>query len=541
MNIIRRPTAPIDGQKPGTSGLRKKTRVFMQPGYLENFVQSVWNAIGGVHGKVLVLGGDGRFFNDRAAQVILRMAAASGAARVIVGQGGLLSTPAASHLIRARGADGGLIMSASHNPGGIDEDFGIKYNIANGGPAPEAVTEAIFHHTRTLDHYLTLDTPDLDLSAPGARIVGAMVVEVVDPVTDYAALMERLFDFNAMRKLIAGGFRLRFDAMHAVTGPYAMEILERRLGAAPGSVINARPLPDFGQGHPDPNPTWAKALHDEAFAPDAPDLLAASDGDGDRNMILGRGVYVSPSDSLALLVAQAHLTPGHAGGISGVARSMPTSGAVDRVAAARGLRSFATPTGWKYFGTLLDGDLVQICGEESFGTGANHVREKDGLWAVLMWLNIMAATGKSVAALLADHWAEFGRTYYSRHDYEAIDTATAEALMADLRAALPAMAGQMAGALKVTAAEDFAYTDPVDGSTATAQGVQLHFEGGARAVLRLSGTGTEGATLRLYMERFDPADHGQDAQAALAPVIAAVEGLAGIAARTGRTAPDVVT
>ncbi len=541
MNIIRRPTAPIDGQKPGTSGLRKKTRVFMQPGYLENFVQSVWNAIGGVHGKVLVLGGDGRFFNDRAAQVILRMAAASGAARVIVGQGGLLSTPAASHLIRARGADGGLIMSASHNPGGIDEDFGIKYNIANGGPAPEAVTEAIFHHTRSLDHYLTLDTPDLDLSAPGARILGAMVVEVVDPVTDYAALMERLFDFNAMRKLIAGGFRLRFDAMHAVTGPYAMEILERRLGAAPGSVINARPLPDFGQGHPDPNPTWAKALHDEAFAPDAPDLLAASDGDGDRNMILGRGVYVSPSDSLALLVAQAHLTPGHAGGISGVARSMPTSGAVDRVAAARGLRSFATPTGWKYFGTLLDGDLVQICGEESFGTGANHVREKDGLWAVLMWLNIMAATGKSVAALLADHWAEFGRTYYSRHDYEAIDTATAEALMADLRAALPAMAGQMAGALKVTAAEDFAYTDPVDGSTATAQGVQLHFEGGARAVLRLSGTGTEGATLRLYMERFDPADHGQDAQAALAPVIAAVEGLAGIAARTGRTAPDVVT
>jgi phosphoglucomutase len=541
MNIIRRPTTPIDGQKPGTSGLRKKTRVFMQPGYLENFVQSVWNAIGGVHGKVLVLGGDGRFFNDRAAQVILRMAAASGAARVIVGQGGLLSTPAASHLIRARGADGGLIMSASHNPGGIDEDFGIKYNIANGGPAPEAVTEAIFHHTRTLDHYLTLDTPDLDLSAPGARILGAMVVEVVDPVTDYAALMERLFDFNAMRKLIAGGFRLRFDAMHAVTGPYAMEILERRLGAAPGSVINARPLPDFGQGHPDPNPTWAKALHDEAFAPDAPDLLAASDGDGDRNMILGRGVYVSPSDSLALLVAQAHLTPGHAGGISGVARSMPTSGAVDRVAAARGLRSFATPTGWKYFGTLLDGDLVQICGEESFGTGANHVREKDGLWAVLMWLNIMAATGKSVAALLADHWAEFGRTYYSRHDYEAIDTATAEALMADLRAALPAMAGQMAGALKVTAAEDFAYTDPVDGSTATAQGVQLHFEGGARAVLRLSGTGTEGATLRLYMERFDPADHGQDAQAALAPVIAAVEGLAGIAARTGRTAPDVVT
>lgn len=541
MDIIRRATTPIAGQKPGTSGLRKKTRVFMQPGYLENFVQSVWNAIGGVHGKVLVLGGDGRFFNERAAQVILRMAAASGAARVIVGQGGLLSTPAASHLIRARGADGGLIMSASHNPGGIDEDFGIKYNIANGGPAPEAVTEAIFQHTETLDHYLTLDTPDLDLSAPGARTLGAMVVEVVDPVADYAALMERLFDFDAMRTLIAGGFRLRFDAMHAVTGPYAMDILERRLGAAPGSVINARPLPDFGQGHPDPNPTWAKALYDEAFAPDAPDLLAASDGDGDRNMILGRGVYVSPSDSLAVLVAQAHLTPGHAGGVRGVARSMPTSGAVDRVAAARGMLSFATPTGWKYFGTLLDADLVQICGEESFGTGANHVREKDGLWAVLMWLNIMAATGKSVAALLADHWAEFGRTYYSRHDYEGIDSPVADALMADLRAALADIAGAKAGDLIVESAEDFAYTDPVDGSTAQAQGVQIRFEGGARAVLRLSGTGTQGATLRLYMERFDPAEHGHDAQSALAPVIAAVEALAGIAARTGRTAPDVVT
>ena len=541
MTPIRQATAPIAGQKPGTSGLRKKTRVFMQPGYLENFVQAVWNAIGGVRGKVLVLGGDGRFFNDRAAQVILRMAAASGAERVIVGQGGLLSTPAASHLIRLRGADGGLIMSASHNPGGEEEDFGIKYNIANGGPAPEAVTEAIFHHTQTLDHYLTLGTPDLDLATKGAQHLGEMVVEVVDPVADYAALMETLFDFPAMRALFANGFRMRFDAMHAVTGPYAREILENRLGAAPGTVVNATPLPDFGQGHPDPNPTWAKALYDEAMGEVAPDLLAASDGDGDRNMILGRGVYVSPSDSLALLTAQAHLTPGHAGGLTGVARSMPTSGAVDRVAAARGLRIYATPTGWKYFGTLLDSDLVQICGEESFGTGANHVREKDGLWAVLMWLNIMAATGKSVAALLADHWAEFGRTYYSRHDYEGVETATADALMADLRASLPDLPGRAAAALTVEAAEDFAYTDPVDGSKAQAQGVQIRFKGGARAVLRLSGTGTEGATLRLYMERFDASDHGQDAQAALAPVIAAVEKIAAIAARTGRAAPDVVT
>jgi phosphoglucomutase len=534
-------TQPIDGQKPGTSGLRKKTRVFMEPGYLENFVQSIWNGIRGVAGRTLVVGGDGRYFNDRAIQTILRMAAASGAARVIVGQNGVLSTPAASNLIRVRGADGGVILSASHNPGGPDEDFGIKYNMSNGGPATEGVTDAILAATRSLDHYLTLDTPDIDLSALGETALGGMAVEIVDPVTDYAALMETLFDFAAIRSLLGSGFTLCFDAMHAVTGPYAVEILERRLGAAPGSVINAIPSPDFGGGHPDPNPVWAKVLMDRMHGADAPDFGAASDGDGDRNMIVGRNCYVTPSDSLAVLAANAHLAPGYAQGLKGVARSMPTSCAVDRVAAARGMPCYATPTGWKFFGTLLDAGLATLCGEESAGTGSDHVREKDGLWAVLLWLNILAVKRQSVTAVMAEHWAEFGRTYYSRHDYEAVDSTVANALMADLRAALPGLPDTSAGALTVTSAEDFAYTDPVDGSVATAQGIQIGFDGGARVVLRLSGTGTEGATLRVYMERFDAADFGQDPQAALAPVIAAIETLAGIAARTGRAAPDVIT
>ncbi len=537
------PTAPIDGQKPGTSGLRKKTRVFMAPGYLENFVQSIWNAIGGVSGKTLVLGGDGRFFNDRAAQVIAKMAAASGAARVIVGQNALLSTPAASNLIRLRGADGGIILSASHNPGGEAEDFGVKYNGANGGPAPEAITERIFAETRALQEYRILDIADCDLATPGEARLGDMVVEVVDPVADYRALMEKLFDFKAIRALLESGFQLRFDAMHAVTGPYARAILEGALGAAPGSVVNAVPLPDFGGGHPDPNPVWARDLMDTMFAADAPDFGAASDGDGDRNMIVGRGVYVTPSDSLAVLAANAHLAPGYTRGLTGVARSMPTSAAVDRVAAARGFDCFATPTGWKFFGNLLDAGRATLCGEESAGTGSDHVREKDGLWAVLLWLNILATRRESVAGIMAAHWAEFGRNYYSRHDYEALDTAIATALMEDLRARLPDLPGTDAAGLTVQSAEDFAYTDPVDGSVARAQGLQIGFEGGARLVLRLSGTGTEGATLRVYLERFAPGPDGldDDPQAALAPVIAAAEALAGIAARTGRTAPDVIT
>jgi len=541
MQVKRVPTQPIDGQKPGTSGLRKKTRVFMQPGYLENFVQSIWDGIGGIAGQTLVVGGDGRFFNDRAIQTILKMAAASGAARVIVGQGGLMSTPAASNLIRVRGADGGVILSASHNPGGPDEDFGIKYNMSNGGPATETVTSAIHAATTTIAEYAIAESADADLSTLGESRLGALVVEIVDPVEDYAAAMEKLFDFKSIRALLQSGFQLRFDAMHAVTGPYATEILESRLGAAPGSVVNGTPSPDFGGGHPDPNPVWAKDLMDVMYGPGAPDFGAASDGDGDRNMIVGRGCYVTPSDSLAVLAANAHLAPGYAAGLKGVARSMPTSCAVDRVAEARGLPCFATPTGWKFFGNLLDAGMATLCGEESAGTGSDHVREKDGLWAVLLWLNILAVKRQSVAEVMAEHWAEFGRTYYSRHDYEAIDSALANQLMDDLRAALPGLPGRAAGPLIVESAEDFAYTDPVDGSVSTKQGVQIRFEGGARVVLRLSGTGTEGATLRVYLERFDGAEFRQDPQQALAPVIAATEALAGIASRTGKTAPDVIT
>ena len=543
MRIVTHPTRPIEGQRPGTSGLRKKTRVFRGPHYLENFIQSLWNALGGLKGQTLVLGGDGRYFNDRAAQVILRMAAAAGAVRVIVGQGGLLSTPAASHLIRLRGADGGVILSASHNPGGPDGDFGVKYNTENGGPAPEGVTEAVFSETRRVAEYAILEAQDVDLSRLGETRLAETVVEVVDPVADYAELMERLFDFEAIRAHLGGGFRIVFDAMHAVTGPYAREILENRLGAPAGSVINAVPSPDFGGGHPDPNPVWARPLVELMMGADAPDFAAASDGDGDRNMILGRGIYISPSDSLAVLAANAHLAPGYAGGLKGVARSMPTSRAVDRVAAAQDMRHFATPTGWKFFGNLLDAGLVSLCGEESAGTGSDHVREKDGLWAVLMWLNILAVRRQPVARLMAGHWAEHGRDYYSRHDYEGVEAAAARALMDGLRRRVPTLAGQTAGSLVVTAARDFAYTDPVDGSVTRGQGIEVEFGPLARVVFRLSGTGTEGATLRVYLERAElAADRlADETQMALAPVVAAAEALAGIREHTGRTAPDVIT
>lgn len=536
-------TRPIAGQKPGTSGLRKKTRVFMEPHYLENFVQCVWAAIDGVAGKTLVLGGDGRYFNDRAAQVILRMAAAGGAARVIVGQGALLSTPAASNLIRVRGANGGLIMSASHNPGGIEEDFGIKYNIANGGPAPAEVTDKIFAATETIESYDIVETTDLDLQTLGEQRLGDTIIEIVDPVADYATLMEKLFDFDALRMLFSGGFRMRFDAMHAVTGPYAKAILEDTLGAPEGTVVNAVPQPDFGGGHPDPNPIWAKPLMDLMMGPDAPDFGAASDGDGDRNMVVGRGLYVTPSDSLAVLAANAHLAPGYAGGLAGVARSMPTSGALDRVAEARGLACHETPTGWKFFGNLLDAGMATLCGEESAGTGSDHVREKDGLWAVLLWLSVLSVRGESVQEILTKHWAEFGRNYYSRHDYEGVDAEAAEALMQSLRDRMADLPGQTFAGLTVTAADEFAYDDPVDGSRAEAQGIRVWFDGGARIVFRLSGTGTVGATLRVYMENLelDPAAQNGDAQEALATVIAAADAVAGIKDHTGREAPDVIT
>ncbi len=535
-------TAPITGQKPGTSGLRKKTPVFMRPHYLENFVQAIFDVVG-ARGKTFVLGGDGRYFNDRAAQVILRMAAANGAARVIVGQGAILSTPAASHLIRLHRTDGGLILSASHNPGGPAEDFGLKFNMPNGGPAPEPVTEAIFGRTATLKEYRILAAQDVDLTAIGRVALGDMTVDVVDPVADYAALMERLFDFPAIRAMFAAGFRMRFDAMCAVTGPYAREILEARLGAAPGTVINATPLPDFGGLHPDPNPVWARALMDEMFGADAPDFGAASDGDGDRNMVVGRGIYVSPSDSLAVLAANATLAPGYRAGLKGVARSMPTSAAVDRVAEALGIGCHETPTGWKFFGNLLDAGKVTLCGEESFGTGSDHVREKDGLWAVLMWLNILAVRKQSVAEILTSHWSSFGRNYYSRHDFEALDAAKADAMITALRGILPDLAGQHLHGLTILSADEFAYTDPVDGSVSQRQGVRIRFTDGSRIVLRLSGTGTEGATLRLYLERYeaDPDRFSLDPQLALAPVIQAAHSLARIAEYTGRSAPDVIT
>ena len=543
MTITRIPTQPIDGQKPGTSGLRKKTTVFMQPHYLENFVQSIWNGIGGVQGKTLVLGGDGRYFNDRAAQVVLRMAAASGAAKVIVGQNALLSTPAASNLIRTRGADGGIILSASHNPGGPDGDFGIKYNAANGGPANEQTTDRIFAATKDIAGYDIVEAQDVDLGQIGTTKLADMEVQVVDPVADYAVMMEGIFDFDALSALFKSGFRMRFDAMHAVTGPYAKAILEGRLGAAEGTVVNSTPSPDFGNGHPDPNPIWAKTLMDEMMGLDAPDFGAASDGDGDRNMIVGRHCYVTPSDSLAVLAANATCVPAYAKGLSGVARSMPTSRAVDRVAEALNIGCYETPTGWKFFGNLLDDGRVTLCGEESAGTGSDHVREKDGLWAVLFWLNILAKRQVSVADLMKDHWAKYGRNYYSRHDYEAVDSDAANDLVASIRDRLEMLPGQTFAGETIESADEFAYDDPVDGSRSEGQGLRLTTTSGGRIVMRLSGTGTEGATLRVYLEQVetDPAKMDQDPQKALASIIEVAQSIGEIAERTGRNAPDVIT
>ncbi|WP_406736689.1 alpha-D-glucose phosphate-specific phosphoglucomutase [Thioclava sp. GXIMD4215] len=536
-------TTPFEGQKPGTSGLRKKTKVFMQKHFLENFIQSTFDAIGGVDGKILVLGGDGRYFGKEAAQIILKMAAANGAAKVFVGQGAWLSTPAASHLIRTLETDGGIILSASHNPGGLEEDFGVKYNAANGGPAPEKITDAIFERTKNITSYLKLDVPDVDLGHIGTQTLGEMVVEVLDPVAAYADMMEGIFDFTALKALFAKGFRMRMDSMCAITGPYAVEIFENRLGAPKGTVVHEVPLEDFGGMHPDPNPTWAHELMAEMMGENAPDFGAASDGDGDRNMILGAGTYVSPSDSLAVIAANAKLVPAYAEGLKGVARSMPTSAAVDRVAEALGLACFETPTGWKFFGNLMDAGRVSLCGEESFGTGSDHVREKDGLWAVLMWLNIIAARGQSVGEIVADHFKRFGRNYYSRHDYEALPKELAEGMLDDLRAKLSDLPGKEYQGLVVGNADEFAYTDPVDQSVSQHQGFRILFAGGSRVVLRLSGTGTEGATLRVYLERYVAGPEGlaQDPQEALAPIIKATEEIVGIAATTGKQQPDVIT
>lgn len=541
INIVK--TAPIDGQVPGTSGLRKKTRIFMQNHYLENFIQATFNAIEGVKGKTFVIGGDGRYFNPQAIQTIVKMAAANGAAKVIIGQNGLVSTPAVSHLIRLNQADGGFILSASHNPGGIDEDFGVKYNIANGGPAPEKITDKMVSQTQSITEYSILDVADIDLSTIGNQNLGNMQVEIVDSVADYQILMQQLFDFDAIKALFANGFTMRFDAMHAVTGPYAIAILENVLGAPKGTVINGIPSEDFGGHHPDPNPVWAKGLMDEMFSDKSPDFGAASDGDGDRNMIVGKHAYVTPSDSLAILVANAHLAKGYKAGLAGVARSMPTSSACDRVAAKMNMNCFETPTGWKFFGNLLDAGKATLCGEESAGTGSNHVREKDGLWAVLLWLNILAVRKQSVAEILAEHWAEYGRNYYSRHDYEAVDAQAATDLMADLVAKLPTLAGQNFAGLEVAAADEFSYTDPVDNSVSHHQGIRINFKGEGRAVIRMSGTGTQGATLRVYLEQYvnQDAEHFLDVQAALSAANKAILAISGLAERTGRDAPDVMT
>lgn len=544
MDIRTIPTTPFTDQKPGTSGLRKAVTVFQQSHYLENFVQSIFDSLEGFAGQTLVLGGDGRYHNRHAIQTILKMAAANGWGKILVGQGGILSTPAVSCIIRKYQAFGGIILSASHNPGGPNGDFGIKYNISNGGPAPEKVTEAIFAHTKTIAEYRVLDAPDIDLDQLGTSTLGDTTVKVVDSVADYAELMETLFDFAAIRELVtSGSFRMAIDSMHAVTGPYAREIFEHRLGAPTGTVMNGIPLEDFGNGHPDPNLVYAHELVEKLFGEDVPDFGAASDGDGDRNMVLGGNFFVTPSDSLAVLAANATLVPGYRNGITGVARSMPTSQAADRVAAKLGLNCFETPTGWKFFGNLLDAGTATLCGEESFGTGSNHVREKDGLWAVLFWLNILAVRKQSVAEIVREHWQTYGRNYYSRHDYEEVATEPANQLITQLRAALGDLPGKALGNYQVEYADDFNYTDPVDGSVSQKQGVRIGFTDGSRIVFRLSGTGTKGATLRVYFEKYEPdaSNHGLDPQTALADLITIANDVAQIRTLTGREKPDVIT
>ena len=542
MQAKRISTTPFDDQKPGTSGLRKQVRVFQQPHYLENFIQSIFDSQA-LAGNTLVIGGDGRYYNRNAIQVILRMAAANGVARCLVGQGGILSTPAASCVIRKYRTAGGIILSASHNPGGPDGDFGIKFNTANGGPAPEKVTEAIYQHSRSIQEYRILETDDVDLDTLECFSLGEMHVEVIDPVSDYAELMAEQFDFEAIRGLLAGDFRMAFDAMHAVTGPYARRILENTLGAAAGSVLNGIPLEDFGGGHPDPNLAHAAGLVAMTRGENGLDFAAASDGDGDRNMILGRDIFVTPSDSLAILAANATVFPPWRDGIPGVARSMPTSQAADRVAQRLGIECFETPTGWKFFGNLLDAGRIAFCGEESFGTGSSHVREKDGLWAVLAWLNLLAVRRQSVAAIVQAHWADYGRNYYSRHDYEGVDADSANALVDALRERLPELAGARFGERRIQLADDFSYTDPIDGSVAEHQGIRIIFDDGARIVFRLSGTGTVGATLRVYLESLEqrPERQQQDTQQALSGLIRLADEIAGIRTHTGRERPNVIT
>jgi phosphoglucomutase len=550
MATVTRATTAFKDQRPGTSGLRKKVSTFIQPLYLENFVQSLLDELNasvpggrGLSGHTLVLGGDGRYYNRAAVQTIVRLAAANGVARVLLGQGGILSTPAVSAVIRRHKAFGGIVLSASHNPGGPEGDFGIKYNAGNGGPANESLTEAVYARTLTINRILATDTPDIDMNQLGTQQVAKMHVEVIDPVADYAAVMRELFDFELIRGMFNNGFTMRMDTMYAVGGPYAKAILEGELGAPVGTVVNGEPLEDFGGLHPDPNPVNAEELIAHMSGAASPDFGAATDGDADRNMVVGRDFVVSPSDSLAVMTARATQIPGYRAGLAGVARSMPTSTAVDRVAKALGIACFETPTGWKFFGNLLDAGRVTLCGEESYGTGSDHVREKDGLWAVLFWLNLQGATGRSVESLVREHWQTYGRNIYSRHDYEGIPVDAANALMTDLRAALPSLQGQYFGKRHIVTADDFSYTDPVDHSVSSGQGVRLIFNDGARVVFRLSGTGTEGATLRVYLERYEADTLQQDApvQYALAELVALADEVAGIRERTGMATPTVMT
>lgn len=536
-------TTPFLDQKPGTSGLRKKVKVFQQAHYLENFVQSIFDSLEIPAGAVLTLGGDGRYYNTQAIQTIIKMAAANGFSKVLVGRGGILSTPAASHVIRKYQTLGGIILSASHNPGGPDDDFGIKYNTPNGGPAPEKITEAIFAISKAIQQYQLVDLPAINLNQLGLTQLDGFSVEVIDPVRDYADLMESMFDFAAIRALFASGFSIKFDGMHAVTGPYAQEIFTQRLGAPATSLMNCQVSETFGGGHPDPNLTYAEELVKIVYGSNSPDFAAASDGDGDRNMILGKGFFVTPSDSLAIIAANAHLIPAYKSGLAGVARSMPTSGAVDRVAQKMNIDCYETPTGWKFFGNLMDADKVTLCGEESFGTGSNHVREKDGLWAVLCWLNIVAARKQSVEAIVKAHWAEYGRNVYSRHDYEGIPTEQANAVMAHLKAQFDTLRGQVFGRYTVATCDDFSYTDPVDGSVSHGQGIRVLFQCGSRIVFRLSGTGTDGATIRIYLEAYEPdvKQHHLDAQVALAEMIQLALTLSQLVEKTGRNAPTVIT
>ena len=544
MTIQTVSTTPFLDQKPGTSGLRKQVAVFQKPNYLENFVQSIFDSLDSYQGQTLVVGGDGRFYNRQAIQIILKMAAANGFGKVLVGQGGIFSTPAVSCIIRKYEAFGGIILSASHNPGGPDGDFGIKYNIGNGGPAPEKVTSAIFERSKVIDEYKILEAEDVNLDRVGTTSLGTMTVEVLDSVNDYGALMETLFDFEQIRQLLtSGNFKMCMDSLHAVTGPYAKAIFEGLLGAPKGTVQNGEPLEDFGGGHPDPNLVYAHDLVEVMFGENPPSFGAASDGDGDRNMIVGSNFFVTPSDSLAVLAANATLVPGYRDGIAGVARSMPTSQAVDRVAEKLGIDCYETPTGWKFFGNLLDADKATLCGEESFGTGSNHVREKDGLWAVLFWLNILAVKGQSVEAIVKDHWATYGRNYYSRHDFEGVDKTVANELMDGLRSQLPTLKGQQLGSYTVAYADDFSYTDPIDNSVSQKQGIRIGFTDGSRIVFRLSGTGTKGATLRLYVENYEPdaSKHNIDTQEALASLIQLADEVAKIKELTGFDQPTVIT